>query len=286
MNHESEENKNPLIKEVILNNWEEFEERVENDISTILKFRDRDPVDFSNLLFRGQANKSWKLETTLERYVRGRNVKKREFSWFDYWKILESIKPSINSLATYKPDFEDFHIGPLSTRPPCYEFMIYIRHHGFPSPLLDWTRSPYVAAYFAFNDSKKDKDNDVAIYCYLETVGQMKTTSPKRPQIKGLGPYAETHKRHYQQQCEYTICFTENFPLKPKNPYDDKLYAFHEGVQFGAEQDFLKKYIIPSTERKKVLRKLDLMNINAFSLFGNEESLMDTLAYREIENKR
>ncbi len=284
MSHESNKGENSTIEEITLERWEEFEEAIEKDYNTITQLKNSNLVDVSNLLFRGQANKSWRLETTLERYVREKNVTKRDFSWFDYWRILKSIKPTIYSLAEYKPEFENFDIGPLSTDPPCYEFMIYIRHHGFPSPLLDWTRSPYVAAYFAFNDSKKDED--VAIYSYLENGGKMKTTSPTVPQIKGLGPYAETHKRHYQQQCEYTICFTEAYPFMPPKPNDDKIYACHEGVQFGDLQDFLKKYIIPSTEKKKVLRKLDLMNINAFSLFGNEESLMDTLAYREIENKR
>ena len=51
------------------------------------------------------------------------------------------------------------------------------------------------------------------------------------------------------------------------------------------EQDVLVKYLIPVSERDKVLEKLDLMNVNAYSLFGSEEALMDTLAYREIEKR-
>lgn len=48
----------------------------------------------------------------------------------------------------------------------------------------------------------------------------------------------------------------------------------------------LWKFNLPSKERFKVLGQLDDMNLNAYSLFGSEESLMDTIALREMELHR
>jgi len=41
--------------------------------------------------------------------------------------------------------------------------------------------------------------------------------------------------------------------------------------------------MIPVKQRARFLRKLELMNIHAYALFRYESSLMQTLAYREIE---
>lgn len=63
------------------------------------------------------------------------------------------------------------------------------------------------------------------------------------------------------------------------------MYARHEDAAARNErgQDRLIKYTLPITERAKVLARLEHMNITAFSLFGSEESLMETLAYQEVE---
>ena len=42
----------------------------------------------------------------------------------------------------------------------------------------------------------------------------------------------------------------------------------------------LLKFTIPATERRAVLQRLDLMNVNPYSLFGSEDSLVRTIARR------
>ena len=48
------------------------------------------------------------------------------------------------------------------------------------------------------------------------------------------------------------------------------------------DQDKLLKFYIPISERDKILNKLEQRNINAYSLFESEESLMETLSFKEI----
>ncbi|MGP0565381.1 MULTISPECIES: FRG domain-containing protein [unclassified Nitrospina] len=256
-----------------LESWEEFEQAIEEEHNAITELKKDNPLHFSDLLFRGHADANWKLSTTLERFSKDKGLPPIWF-WEEYFNVLRRILPAVSSLASQEYELPmDFKVNPINPFPLGYELMIYARHHGFPSPMLDWTRSPYVAAFFAF--SSITDSSHVAIFSFREYVGAGKAYTTSSPAIKGLGPYVTAQKRHYLQQCLYTICH--------KDVEGAEVYCPHEDAQFGEDQDRLKKYTLPSTEREKVLRKLDFMNINAFSLFGSEEGLMDWLAYREIE---
>ena len=151
--------------------------------------------------------------------------------------------------------------------------------------MLDWTTSPYVAAFFAFINAKKD--TKVAIYEYQQSTRGVTFNSGGDPNIIKMGPYVETHKRHYLQQSQYTVCVKDSGGER-----DRFIYQSHEKVKFGdsiAEdmfQNIVSKYIIPSSDREKALYDLRLMNINSFSLFGDEESLMTHLAEKEFFEER
>jgi hypothetical protein len=116
----------------------------------------------------------------------------------------------------------------------------------------------------------------VSVFAYCEYGAGGKTWSTGDAFITGLGPYVRSHRRHFQQQCEYTVCTVQKD--------NDVQYACHEAAFVRAEsrQDMLWKFTIPTSERRAVLKRLNQYNINAFSLFGSEESLMETVALNEI----
>ncbi len=190
------------MDEVKCDCWESFEAKISSIFENLENKREETPIHVSSPLFRGHSKASWSLKTTLERYST------KQYSITDYYHILRSIEPALSSFTSKQWNFDPYlkvdegYYG----APPRYDFMVYLRHHGFPSPLLDWSRYPYVAAFFAFQPRPENEDENVAIYSYVEHYGSGKGGWLEEAQIIGLGPYLHTHKRHFIQQCEYTIC--------------------------------------------------------------------------------
>lgn len=90
----------------------------------------------SKYLFRGQK-KTWKLQTSFHR--RGR---------FRLNKFLqEDIRQVHQRLSAITPHYFDLSIPDQNG-----SFLSLLQHHGYPTPLLDWSYSPYVASFFAFRD--------------------------------------------------------------------------------------------------------------------------------------
>ncbi len=193
-------------------NWQEFE-------IWLQELRDRKYR--RALLFRGQANSEWRLETTLE----------RSGHWTmpiaDYYDLIVGrIGPAVGTFSSMRaPPFSENLLEELSAHAQYeesifsdqsvfpggehFEYVAYLRHHGFSSPLLDWSLSPYVAAFFAFRDSDP-KIEKRSIFAYCDRPQGIGGGIIGQPMIEPLFRHTRVPRRHFFQQSVYTVCESAN----------------------------------------------------------------------------
>lgn len=242
-------------------------------------------------LFRGLGNAEWKLHTTLDRHLKETGRTETLLGYYD--KIARS-KPVVESLTNRNwdqipewPEFEkllqdeatNWIDRTLSRNSAIYQYLIYLRHHGFPSPILDWTASPFVAAMFAFDGMDKSAAN-VSVYVYMRDTLQ---GFGNDAHLFIVGTYLRTHPRHYLQQSNYSMCLGMKAEPRGDRSHIDYLFLpHHEVLHTSLNRDLLVKIVIPASEYKNALAQLDSMNLNPYTLYGSEESLMKTIARREM----
>lgn len=106
------------------------------------------------------------------------------------------------------------------------------------------------------------------------------TKNADQPFIIGLGPKIKSDPRHFRQQCQYTIC--TRLSKEKKWFFGQHSDVFSQRDSQDGYQDVLQKFTLPSSEREKVIKKLECMNINAYTLFNTTDSFIEHLANREF----
>ena len=272
--------------------WDEFRKLIDETLPRLRlnKEQANDGRHLAEALFRSVGNWDWGLETTLERSIDAEHTETLE----SYYQKIDRSKPAVESLTGKEwpgiPDWRSFraeldrsaeggidHI--LSNIPSIYQYLIYLRHHSFPSPLLDWTRSAYVAALFAF-DAMDRSAKGVAIYVYIRDSRQSSGTDE---QLFVVGPYIRTHPRHFLQQSQYSLYVQLQVEGSGDTRHCDYRFLSHgSALDNGLNSDMFLKILVPASERRQALMQLDSMNLNPYTLFSSEESLIRTIARREL----
>ncbi|MBF2755870.1 MAG: FRG domain-containing protein [Gammaproteobacteria bacterium AqS3] len=225
-----------------------------NDLEHFMKWIRE--ADHKGLVYRGQRRYDWNLFSSLSRRYKDKLVPRH-----DRAELFEQFRLAMRSR------------GPQFKLPDKNEIWAYGQHNGLHTPLLDWSKSPFISLYFAFvesDDSREKKPNTSrAMFCLNRSL--LAKEGLLRHNIF-YEPASDEHIRLVSQAGLFTI--------SPSGRDDLALYIIkelesHKDVDLGVPDDneafLLSKYLhkihIPNIGREEYLDVLKKMNIHHGSLF-------------------
>jgi FRG domain len=208
------------------------------------------------MVYRGQRLASWGLVSSVHRTALVRSIPDLKGYADD---MLPQVHDAVEAWVGRSWDLKN----PLGLA----EFLAYLQHNGFPTPLLDWTKSPYIAAYFAFEGVNhfKPQTEDVAIFAFNQlawtsSFKQVYDFADFAPHVSVLRPrLIGNHKLALQQGC-FTVTNVEDVEQ-------------HIRLNEKEGKEFLTKYQIDVRERPRVIRELSLMGVTAVQIAPSVEAV-------------
>ena len=241
--------------------------------------------DFSgNWAFRGQANAAWILNNAIERtdFIHFGNGIEAHF-------VAEFQRGARNYLS--KDEIPEHLI----------EWLALMQHHGAPTRLLDFSKSPFIAAYFAFEFCLVREEQNVAIWGVNMEHLRKKALDVLSQEFGSA--LKETDNLINEKLFE--VLFYQNnknlvFPVEPFRM--NRRYSLQQSIfvstgtsatPFMQQLNFLGmdlpksvvKIEIPAAEKKEALRDLQMMNLHRASLFPDLDGYALSLKFRYNNRK-
>jgi len=153
-----------------------------------------------------------------------------------------------------------------------WQLLALVQHHGAPTRLLDWTRSPLVALWFSLVEySRSEPRPDCAVWaCRLQDGDYV-----SEKEAEASSPFDITDTRFYSPHY-FDRRLAAQQGLFSVHPYGDC-----ETVPLDKDERFscrVKKLVITSNLRCELRRELDFQGINAATLFPDLSGLCDHIS--------
>jgi len=224
------------IRRIRFDDWDDFKANFRKHLP------DTTSGDSANhFLFRGQRSEKWQLTSSFDRLVRLPSTKdrQREFEkWLD--RFFEEV--CWQHSEKYRPNSE--------------ELISLAQHNGLPTRLLDWSMSPYIAAFFAFAETINrplDTPDNPAIWvinkeCFESVV--------PNTDVRFVAPIDMENSRQRNQAGLFTQLLTD----------DESLDAYAECRGREVFETMLCM-TIPAGEQRFILDDLNWMGIDYRSIY-------------------
>jgi len=243
---------------------------------------------YLNWAFRGHSDADWQLETTLGRRFRTAGIDPRAWPEQES-RILRIFKRKAHLFLDHIPHELDV-----------LHWLATMQHHGAPTRLLDFSWSPYVAAFFALEFADRDAAiwavNPAALRSPISLVVDGKKKSVKPFDLRLRREAMEDVDWNYRQNFlpnthsfaildepnimnQRTIAQSGTFiiPSTLNAPFDAIV------GEYSNASDVLTKFILPTKKiRKAAMLALYTMNVTQYTLFPGIDGLARSMGY-ELE---
>lgn len=214
----------------------------------------------NTILFRGHARTDWLLSSTLERslQIEGTPHHLRGINGTAWYKeqcdlTLQKFTANATGLPGFRESADDLDRWMLG------------RHFGLLSPYLDWTTSPFVAAFFALEEVYQ-RFSGLRSHYPIQHAGEVHVWGLRlwddisEPGVFEVRKGATVHgTRPRAQRAAFTL-------LNSKDHLDLESYLVSRERAY-----FLERYDIKLANALDALKELELMNVNYLSLFPDVE---------------
>ena len=231
-------------------------------------------LDLGDFIWRGQIN-DWPLISKFDRMVKSNREAKLKIHMKDFLRAIKGRRG--NNPPELDKTGDIWSLG---------------QHYGLVTPLLDWTESPFVAAYFAFkeksfkilqnamitvmlkgSEKKKQKESVLKsapsrfIYGLSKDIvrwGPSKSegSGPYAHFIKFVEPLSDENARLLNQKGLFTIPMSGGIEIEKTVKR-----CYSADKKKGRSRIIFVKIQIPEIVREICLRNLNRMNINHATLF-------------------
>jgi hypothetical protein len=215
-------------------------------------------------LFRGQDG-PWRLRTSFHRT--GRADLNRFLS-----EDIQSLRKHLSARTR--------HFFRLEIPDELGAFFNLVQHHGYPTPLLDWTYSPYVAAFFAYRRAPRERamqsKTTEIVRIHVLDQSQWKNDYQQLLLLLFPGPHVSIaefisieNERMIPQQAASTLSSID----------DIETYIRSKETE---NKKYLSAIDLPAAERDQVMEDLSYMGITAGSLFPGIDGACEELRERNF----
>jgi hypothetical protein len=256
------------VREIAIRSWNEFRDIVESD-------------KYNSWAFRGQRESDWSLDSALSRYFKDFKIHP------NVWKTQEERILRIFRRKAYK------FMPSIPEEDNYFEWLALMQHHGAPTRLLDFTWSPYVAAFFALERAT----GHAAVWAICPpkiSDGKARTLqSGKKIEANEIDPWLnENYEDLFLANREEIVMVGEPYRMNQRLIAQSGTFIIPGVLDKPVEhilvsQHFSKDAVVKFTldapvMRKQAMESLYRMNITNATLFPDLDGLARSLSF-ELE---